>query len=219
MLRAVLAATGTVAGLAALFTFKTHVPGVTPIAEPSSPAALTSSAPSASSSPSASASKSAAKKATATPTAARTTAPAMTQQSTPATTPTTKAPATTPTSAKPSSTPTKKASATPTPTKSSAPTTQQFEGPSVDTQYGPVQVVITVSGGKITAANDEQQPADSIGANAIPQLNQETLTAQSANIQAVSGATFTSNGYISSLQQAVDQAGLLSPGGTTPRTP
>jgi uncharacterized protein with FMN-binding domain len=71
-----------------------------------------------------------------------------------------------------------------------------------------VQVVITVSGGKITAANDEQQPADSIGANAIPQLNQETLTAQSANIQAVSGATFTSNGYIQSLQQAVDQAGL-----------
>src|SRR6185437_4324432 len=178
MLRAVLAATGTVAGLAALFTFKTHVPGVTPIAEPSSPAALTSSAPSASSSPSASASKSAAKKATAT--AARTTAPAMTQQSTPAT----KAPATTPTSAKPSSTPTKKASATPTPTKSSAPTTQQFDGQRVETQYGPVQVVITVSGGKITAATDEQQPADSIGANAIPQLNQETLTAQSANIQA-----------------------------------
>jgi uncharacterized protein with FMN-binding domain len=53
-----------------------------------------------------------------------------------------------------------------------------------------------------------QQAADSIGANAIPQLNQEVLTAQSANIQAVSGATYTSNGYIQSLQQAVDQAGL-----------
>jgi uncharacterized protein with FMN-binding domain len=210
MLRAVLAATGTVAGLAALFTFKTHAPGLAPIAEPSSPAALTSSAPSAGASPSASVSTSGAKKPAASPSAARTTAPAMTQPTTQGTTPATKAPSTTPTSAKPSSTPTKKASATPTPTatKTTAPTTQQFEGPNVDTQYGPVQVVITVSGGKITAANDAQQAADSIGANAIPQLNQEVLTAQSANIQAVSGATFTSNGYIQSLQQAVDQAGL-----------
>lgn len=206
MLRAVLAATGTVAGLAALFTFRTHAPGLAPIAEPGSPAALTSSAPPASTSPSASASKSGAKKPAASPSTARTTAPAMTQQ----TTPTTKAPSTTPTSAKASSTPTKKASATPTPTptKTTAPTSQQFEGPNVNTQYGPVQVVITVSGGKITAADDAQQAADSIGANAIPQLNQEVLTAQSANIQAVSGATFTSNGYIQSLQQAVDQAGL-----------
>ena len=212
MRRAVLTLSGTVAGLAALFSFKTHVPGAAPVAEPSSPVALTNSAPPASSSPSASASKSVAKKATASSSAARTTAPAMTQQ----TTPPTKAPATTPTSAKPSSTPTHKASPTPTPTKSSTPASQQFEGPSVDTQYGPVQVVITVSGGKITAANDVQQPADSIGANAIPQLNQEVLTAQSANIQAVSGATFTSDGYIKSLQQAVDQAGLLSSGGTPP---
>jgi uncharacterized protein with FMN-binding domain len=212
MRRAVLAATGTVAGLAAIFSFKTHSPGVAPVAEPSSPVALTNSAPPASSSPSASASKSVAKKATASPSAARTTAPAMTQR----TTPPTKAPATTPTSARPSSPPTQKASPAPTPTKSSAPTSRQFEGPSVDTQYGPVQVVITVSGGKITAANDVQPPADSIGANAIPQLNQAVLTAQSANIQAVSGATFTSDGYIQSLQQAVDQAGLLSPGGRTP---
>jgi uncharacterized protein with FMN-binding domain len=78
----------------------------------------------------------------------------------------------------------------------------------VNTQYGPVQVQITVANGKITAANDVQQPADSIGANAIPQLNQEVLTAQSANIQAVSGATYTSNGYVQSLQSAVDRAGL-----------
>jgi uncharacterized protein with FMN-binding domain len=71
-----------------------------------------------------------------------------------------------------------------------------------------VQVQITVTNGKITAANDVQQTADSIGANAVSQLNQEVLTAQSANIQAVSGATYTSDGYIQSLQQAVDQAGL-----------
>jgi len=69
-------------------------------------------------------------------------------------------------------------------------------------------VQLTVANGKITAANDVQQPEDSIGANAVSQLNSEVLTAQSANIQAVSGATYTSNGYIASLQRAVDQAGL-----------
>jgi uncharacterized protein with FMN-binding domain len=71
-----------------------------------------------------------------------------------------------------------------------------------------VQVQITVANGKITAANDVQQPQDSIGANAVSQLNSEVLTAQSANIQAVSGATYTSQGYIGSLQQAVNRAGL-----------
>jgi uncharacterized protein with FMN-binding domain len=71
-----------------------------------------------------------------------------------------------------------------------------------------VQVQITVANGKITAANDVQQPSDSIASNAVSQLNQEVLTAQSANIQSVSGATYTSQGYIGSLQQAVNQAGL-----------
>jgi uncharacterized protein with FMN-binding domain len=71
-----------------------------------------------------------------------------------------------------------------------------------------VQVQITVADGKITAASDVQQTQDSIGANAVSQLNGEVLTAQSANVQSVSGATYTSNGYIASLQAAVDQAGL-----------
>jgi uncharacterized protein with FMN-binding domain len=71
-----------------------------------------------------------------------------------------------------------------------------------------VQVQITVAAGKITAASDVQQSQDSIGANAVSQLNGEVLTAQSANVQSVSGATYTSNGYIASLQAAVDQAGL-----------
>jgi uncharacterized protein with FMN-binding domain len=72
-----------------------------------------------------------------------------------------------------------------------------------------VQVTLTVADGKITNANGSLPGGgDSIGQNAIPQLNQEVLTAQSANIQAVSGATYTSDGYIESLQQAVDQAGL-----------
>jgi uncharacterized protein with FMN-binding domain len=71
-----------------------------------------------------------------------------------------------------------------------------------------VQVQITVSGGKITAASDVQPTQDSIGAGAVSQLNGEVITAQSANVQAVSGATYTSDGYIASLQAAVDQAGL-----------
>jgi uncharacterized protein with FMN-binding domain len=72
-----------------------------------------------------------------------------------------------------------------------------------------VQVQITVSDGKITnAAGSLPQGGDSIAANAIPQLNSEVLQAQSANIQAVSGATYTSDGYISSLQNALDSNGL-----------
>jgi len=179
MRRAVLTLSGTVAGLAALFSFKTHVPGATPVAEPSTPAGLSVSAPAspaasaagaASAAPSASAKKTA--KASSTPTAKATTRPATPAKTTPA---------------KPSG---------------------NFTGPNENTQYGPVQVQLTVANGKITAANDVQQPEDSIGANAVSQLNSEVLTAQSANIQAVSGATYTSNGYIASLQQAVDQAGL-----------
>jgi uncharacterized protein with FMN-binding domain len=187
MLRPVLVAGGTIAGLIALFTYRTHVPGTALVAASSSPAALAATAPPrASASPSASVTTS--KKAA--PAPSRTTASA-------ATTPTS--------SAKPAPTQTPTATATPTQTKAASGT---FEGSSVNTQYGPVQVAITVTGGKITNAGDTQQTADSIGYNAVQQLNQEVLTAQSANIQAVSGATFTSDGYIQSLQQAVDQAGL-----------
>jgi uncharacterized protein with FMN-binding domain len=71
-----------------------------------------------------------------------------------------------------------------------------------------MEVQITVTGSKITAVNELEQPDDSIAANAISQLNSEAISAQSASIQAVSGASFTSQGYISSLQNAVDQAGL-----------
>jgi uncharacterized protein with FMN-binding domain len=81
------------------------------------------------------------------------------------------------------------------------------------TIYGPVQVRITVAGGRITAVTALEYPANTprdeqINAFAIPELNQETLTASSARIDAVSGATYTSQGYIGSLQSAVDKAGL-----------
>jgi len=70
-------------------------------------------------------------------------------------------------------------------------------------------VTITVSGGKITnAVGSLPDGGDSIAANAISNLDGEVVSAQSASIQAVSGATYTSDGYIASLQSAVDQAGV-----------
>jgi uncharacterized protein with FMN-binding domain len=79
--------------------------------------------------------------------------------------------------------------------------------------YGPVQVQITVKNGKVTAAQAVQYPQDSprdqqINSYAIPVLNQEAVSASSASIDAVSGATYTSGGYVSSLQSALDKAGL-----------
>ena len=86
-------------------------------------------------------------------------------------------------------------------------------GQAVDTFYGPVQVKITVKGGKITAVTATEYPMNSprdyqINSYAIPALNQEALQASSANIDSISGATYTSQGYIGSLQSAVDQARL-----------
>ncbi|AZQ33526.1 FMN-binding protein [Streptomyces cyaneochromogenes] len=84
-------------------------------------------------------------------------------------------------------------------------------GSVVQTQYGPVQVRITVSGGKITKAEAVKAPSGgqstNITANAVPKLNQAAVAAGSADIDAVSGATYTSAGYKESLQSALDQAG------------
>ncbi|MFF8943183.1 FMN-binding protein [Streptomyces sp. NPDC014864] len=93
-----------------------------------------------------------------------------------------------------------------------APTTRTVTGGTVQTKYGPVQVRITLTGGKITDAAAVQSPSSAprsqeISSTAIPQLNRETLAAQSANIDSVSGATYTSQGYKQSLQSALDQAG------------
>ena len=72
---------------------------------------------------------------------------------------------------------------------------------------------ITVAKGKITAAKAVVYPQENgrdleINAYAVPQLESETVSAQSASIDAVSGATVTSDGYIQSLQSAIDQAHL-----------
>jgi uncharacterized protein with FMN-binding domain len=86
-------------------------------------------------------------------------------------------------------------------------------GTASDTMYGPVQVQITVKNGKVTAAQAVQYPQDSprdqqINSYAIPVLNQEAVSASSASIDAVSGATYTSGGYVTSLQSALDKAGV-----------
>lgn len=86
-------------------------------------------------------------------------------------------------------------------------------GSSVGTQYGPVQVQVTVANKKITAVTALRYPTSTgrdqqINSYAIPVLKSETLSAQNANIDMVSGATYTSLGYIKSLQSALDQAGL-----------
>ncbi|MBQ0913563.1 FMN-binding protein [Streptomyces sp. RM99] len=86
-----------------------------------------------------------------------------------------------------------------------------FTGDAVDTQYGPVQVRLTVSGGRITGAEAVRAPeggrSTQVTADAVPKLNQATVTAGGADIDAVSGATYTSAGYKQSLQSALDKAG------------
>jgi len=86
-----------------------------------------------------------------------------------------------------------------------------YTGTSSQTRYGPVQVQITVSGGRITDAQAVDYPNSNgrdrqINGTAIPRLVSETIQAQSSKIQMVSGATYTSDGYLSSLQSAIDQA-------------
>jgi uncharacterized protein with FMN-binding domain len=86
-------------------------------------------------------------------------------------------------------------------------------GPSADTRWGPVQVQLTVENGRVTDVAVVDYPSENgkdrqINARAIPILVRETLDAQSADIDMVSGATVTSEGYLESLQAALDEAGL-----------
>ncbi|MEU0913701.1 FMN-binding protein [Streptomyces althioticus] len=91
-------------------------------------------------------------------------------------------------------------------------------GDAAQTQYGAVQVRLTVSGGKITRAEAVQAPkggqSDQVTSNAVPRLNQAAVQAQSADIDAVSGATYTSAGYQESLQSALDKARASAPADT-----
>ncbi len=109
------------------------------------------------------------------------------------------------------------ASATPAPSDSTTAARDtsdatEVTGPTVSTRYGPVQVMIEVSGGTITDVVALQLPSGGrsgrISDVAEPTLHDEALTAQSAAIDGVSGATYTSRAYEQSLQAAIDQAGI-----------
>jgi len=130
------------------------------------------------------------------------------------------------TSTTPSGSPSASASSTPSAGTSTTTTTKTttaktssgaksgtFTGTSEETRYGAVQVAAVISGGKLTNVTVLQVPdnggyEDQIVSIAVPELKSEALSAQSANIQVVSGATYTSQGYAESLQSALDQAGL-----------
>jgi len=91
--------------------------------------------------------------------------------------------------------------------------TTTLTGTTVETQYGPVQVQVTITGTKITDVTAIQVPSGNgrdqqINSYAIPQLTQEVLTAQSAHVDMVSGGTYTSEGYLTSLQSALDKIGI-----------
>lgn len=88
-----------------------------------------------------------------------------------------------------------------------------YTGSVAQTRWGPVQVKITVQDGKLTKVTVLQQPNGNrrdqeINDQALPILIDETVSAQSAKIDMVSGATVTSEGYLQSLQAAIDEAGI-----------
>jgi uncharacterized protein with FMN-binding domain len=106
--------------------------------------------------------------------------------------------------------PSPKPSPAPQPSRTAA-TTRTINGVAVDTRYGPVQVQIKVSGSRILSSDAIVYPTNErrdreINDRAVPQLNDETVQAQSASIDTVSGATYTSEGYRESLQSALDAA-------------
>lgn len=104
-------------------------------------------------------------------------------------------------------------SAVVTPQKQSASTSGTYKGETIQTRWGPVQVQITVSNGKIADISTLQYPngdrhSQMISSQVIPWLQQEALQAQSANISGIGGATYTSGGFINSLASALQKAGL-----------
>ena len=116
----------------------------------------------------------------------------------------------------PSASPSPSDSSAPTPTptpSSSGPTYKdgQYTGQDFQNQFGDTQVKVTISGGKITDVQALQLPFDrqrsaEISQYAAPQLHDEVLQAQSAQIDSLSGATYTSDSYAQSVQSALDQS-------------
>jgi uncharacterized protein with FMN-binding domain len=89
--------------------------------------------------------------------------------------------------------------------------TRTFDGKTINMRFGPVQVEIVMQNGKITDISALQLPSDrrrsqNISDYAAPILHDEAISAQSANIDLISGATYTSDAYAQSLQSALDAA-------------
>jgi uncharacterized protein with FMN-binding domain len=96
------------------------------------------------------------------------------------------------------------------PAKAGSPAARHVTGANAPNQYGDVQVRVSAVGGRITQVSAVQLPSgdgrsQQISSFAGPQLAQQALKAQSANIDGVSGATYTSDSYRTSLQSALDQ--------------
>jgi len=170
MRRVILAVTGTIAGLVALLSFKSHVPSV--------PVAATTGSGSSSSSSSSSSSTSSSGGQTAA-SGQTTTVPGEFPQGSVA--------------------------------KNLPAGETAVDGNVANTAYGPVQIQLIENNRKIVKVAVLEQPANTlhdiqIGAFAFPKLISETLAAQNGKIDAVSGASYTSAGYIQSLQSALDKA-------------
>lgn len=87
-----------------------------------------------------------------------------------------------------------------------------FTGPAYDTYYGPVQVKVTIQGGRVVAVDVPEYPADRrasqrINGRALPILESEVISAQSARVNIISGATLTCDAYLRSLNAALVNAG------------
>jgi len=118
----------------------------------------------------------------------------------------------------PSASPSPSDSSAPTPTPTPTPTNPgptykdgQYTGQVFQNQFGDTQVKVTISGGRITDVQALQLPYDrqrsaEISQYAAPQLHDEVLQAQSAQIDTLSGATYTSDSYAQSVQSALDKA-------------
>jgi uncharacterized protein with FMN-binding domain len=116
-------------------------------------------------------------------------------------------------SPEPTETPESTSSAEATPTPASGAASGTFTGTAVQTRFGTVQVAVIIQGGTISDVTTVQLSSRdgrsaSINSRAVPVLRSEVLQAQSANVQNVSGATYTSTGYLTSLQAALDAAGF-----------
>lgn len=232
MKRAIGAVAATIVGLVMLLSFKSHpVAGVKTVSGDDPLSTLPDVTASGAASPDADGVSSGKPAASGSPDPSATTEPTPTPSVDPVTgittTPTPTATATSkpgsagsvttkPTS-KPTTAPTTKPTATSTPKPTATPTQQPgngtFNGSIVKTGYGDLQVQITVSGGRITnvamlRVPDQDDMDREINDYAVPQLISQTIDRQSANVDTVSGATYTSNGYRQSTQAAINAAGL-----------